>query len=101
MEREVIGSELPISAVLCPRGQAQGVLCKPVVVLVEKQPSFWPMRKEDRVQDNYSCRKEGTDSWKGRAREGVPKFYLFISLAGSWTTQTLNRHKASQLEARV
>ena len=45
---------------------AQGVLCRPVAVLMEKLPSFWPMR--NKIKCRATTADEGEeDSWKGKA----------------------------------
>ena len=56
----------------------QGVLCRPVVVLMEKLPSFWPMNKK--IEYRATTAAEGEeDSWNGKAREETPKFYLVVN----------------------
>ena len=46
---------------------AQGVLCRPVAVLMEKLPSFWPMK--NKIECRAATAAEGKKgSWKGKAR---------------------------------
>lgn len=90
-EREVRGSELTVSS-SSSQGRAQVVSCRPVLVLVEKELSFWPMR----IEAATAAKGRRGSPGRERAGEGIPPF-----LSGSMSGPLLDHtYRASQLKAK-